>query len=76
MVKKVETNYSALGEGGYSPILPQGRGEVLPYMYIGYTGMCCWKGYGFQAIWSGKGYGFQLKSFGLVKGLVIIELEN
>ena len=26
---------------------------VLPY--IGYTGMCRWKGYGFQAIWSGIG---------------------
>ena len=27
------------------------RGEgVLPY--IGYTGMCCWKGCGFQAIYS------------------------
>ena len=25
-------------------------GGVLPY--IGYTGMCRWKGYGFQAIWS------------------------
>ena len=33
------------------------RGGVLPY--IGYTGMCHWRGYGFQAIWSGKGYGFQ-----------------
>ena len=33
------------------------RGGVLPY--IGYTGMCRWGGYGFQAIWSGKGYGFQ-----------------
>ena len=32
-------------------------GGVLPY--IGYTGMCRWRGYGFQAIWSGKGYGFQ-----------------
>ena len=41
---------------------------VLPY--ISYTGMCRWRGYGFQAIWSdkrdcfqaiwsGKGYGFQ-----------------
>ena len=26
-------------------------GGVLPY--IGYTGMCCWKGCGFQAIYSG-----------------------
>ena len=34
-----------------------GGGRLLPY--IGYTGMCHWKGYGFQAIWSGKGYGFQ-----------------
>ena len=35
----------------------QPRG-VLPY--IGYTGICHWRGYGFQAIWSGKGYnGFQ-----------------
>ena len=30
---------------------------VLPY--IGYTGMCRWGEYGFQATWSGKGYGFQ-----------------
>ena len=28
-------------------------GEVL--LYIGYTGMCRWKGYGFQAIYSGTG---------------------
>ena len=34
-----------------------GGGGVLPY--IGYTGMCRWRGYGFQAIWSGNGYGFQ-----------------
>ena len=27
--------------------------NILPY--IGYTGMCRWKGYGFQAIWSGIG---------------------
>ena len=33
-------------------------GGVLPY--ICYTGMCRWRGYGFQAIWSGKGYGFQV----------------
>ena len=26
---------------------------ILPY--IGYTGICRWKGYGFQAIWSGIG---------------------
>ena len=32
----------------------RGRRGVLPY-----TGMCCWRGYGFQAILSGKGYGFQ-----------------
>ena len=32
-------------------------GGVLSY--IGYTGMCRWRGYGFQVIWSGKGYGFQ-----------------
>ena len=31
---------------------PGGRG-VLPY--IGYTGMCRWRGYGFQVIWSGIG---------------------
>ena len=31
---------------------------VLPY--IGNTDMCCWRGYGFQAIWSGKEYGFQV----------------
>ena len=30
-----------------------GGGGVLPY--IGYMGMCRWKGYGFQAIWSGIG---------------------
>ena len=30
-----------------------GRRGVLPY--IGYTGMCHWRGYGFQAIWSGIG---------------------
>ena len=34
-----------------------GGGAVLSY--IGYTGMCRWRGYGFQAIWSGKEYGFQ-----------------
>ena len=33
-----------MSEGGR----PRGWG-VLPY--IGYTGMCRWKGYGFQAIW-------------------------
>ena len=38
-------NYTLSG-GGYS------------HNYIGYTGMCHWRGYGFQAIWSGKGYGF------------------
>ena len=32
-------------------------GGILPY--IGYTGMCRWRGYGFQAIWPGKGYDFQ-----------------
>ena len=32
------------GEGRYSHILP-----------VGYTGMCRWRGYGFQAIWSGIG---------------------
>ena len=26
---------------------------ILPY--IGYTGICRWKGYGFKAIWSGIG---------------------
>ena len=30
-----------------------GEGWVLPY--IGYTGMCRWRRYGFQAIWSGRG---------------------
>ena len=39
-----------------SPFYIRGGG-VLPY--ICYTGMCRWRGYGFQAIWSGKGYGFQ-----------------
>ena len=28
-------------------------GGILPY--IGYSGMCHWKGYGFQAKWSGIG---------------------
>ena len=50
----------------FNPWLRPGGGGVLPY--IGYTGMCRWRGYsfiwsgkgfGFQAIWSGKGYGFQ-----------------
>ena len=30
------------------------RGGVLPY--IGYIGMCCCEGYGFQAVYSGIGY--------------------
>jgi len=29
-------------------------GGVLPYM--GYTGMCCCEGYGFQAVYSSIGY--------------------
>ena len=29
-------------------------GEVLPY--VGYMGMCCSIGYGFQAVYSGIGY--------------------
>ena len=33
-----------------SPRAPRGGGGVIPN--IGYTGMCHWKGYGFQAIWS------------------------
>ena len=32
-------------------------GGVLPC--IGYMGMCHWREYGFQVIWSSKGYGFQ-----------------
>ena len=32
---------------------PRGRG-VLPYM--GYIGMCCCEGYGFQAVYSRIGY--------------------
>ena len=35
-----------------SPFLP-GGGGVLPYM--GYIGMCCCEGYGFQAVYSRKG---------------------
>ena len=35
------------------------QGWVLPY--IGYTGMCHWQGYGFQAIWSGIGSSNQRK---------------
>ena len=31
-----------------------GGGGVLPYM--GYIGMCCCEGYGFQAVYSRKGY--------------------
>ena len=36
--------------------IPQGGGGggVLPYM--GYIGMCCWEGYGFQELYSGIGY--------------------
>ena len=30
-----------------------------------HLGMCLWKGYGFQAIWSGKGYGFQAIQSGI-----------
>ena len=33
----------------------RGGGE-LPYMYMGYLGMCCYEGYGFQADNSGVGY--------------------
>ena len=29
-------------------------GGVLPYM--GYIGLCCCEGYGFQAVYSGIGY--------------------
>ena len=36
---------------------PPRGGGVLPY--IGYMGVCRWRGYGFQTIWSGNGYGFQ-----------------
>ena len=28
-------------------------------------GMCLWKGYGSQAIWSGKGYSFQAIQSGI-----------
>ena len=31
-----------------------GGGGKLPYM--GYLGMCCYEGYGLQAVYSGKGY--------------------
>ena len=31
-----------------------GGGGELPYM--GYLGVCCYEGYGFQAVYSGKGY--------------------
>ena len=40
----------------FSDCLLKSQGGILPY--IGYTGMCHWRGYGFQAICSGKGYGF------------------
>ena len=33
---------------------PGGGGGVLPYM--GYGGMCCCEGYGFQAVYSSIGY--------------------
>ena len=34
--------------------LVRGGGGELPYM--GYLGMCCYEGYGFQAVYSEKGY--------------------
>ena len=46
-----------------------GGGGLLPY--IGYTGMCCWRGYGFKPF--GLVEGMVFKPFGLVEGLVIIE---
>ena len=46
------------------------RGGGLPY--IGYTGMCRWRRYGFQTIWSGKGYGFQVIWSGKVYGFQAI----
>ena len=52
---------TSLGHSTYC-IVPGGGGDILPYTpiyFIGYTGMCHWRRYGFQAIWSGKGYGFQ-----------------
>ena len=33
---------------------PGGGGGVLPYM--GYIGMCCCEGYGFQGVYSSIGY--------------------
>ena len=40
-----------------------GGGEVLPYM--GYIGMCCCEGYGFQAVYPGIGYITLAEDFGL-----------
>ena len=50
----------------------RGRGEGVVLPYIDYTGMCRWRGYGFQAIWSDKGYGFQAIWFGKVYGFQAI----
>ena len=44
-----------------------GRGTPIYWL----TGMCRWRVYSFQAIWSGKGYGFQ--AIWSCIGLVIIE---
>ena len=42
------------GDVGNSLRAGVGAGGVLPYM--GYIGMCCCEGYGFQAVYSRKGY--------------------
>ena len=41
-------------ECGSNPFFLGGGGRVLPYM--GYMGMCCCEGYGFQAVYSRIGY--------------------
>ena len=36
-------------------LIPGGRGGTSIYT-VGYIGMCCCEGYGFQAVYSGTGY--------------------
>ena len=48
---------------GFSVVSRGWGGEVLPYM--GYIGMCCCEGYGFQAVYPGIGYITLAEDFGL-----------
>ena len=55
---RVPVPHFGLSFGTWHALRGGGRGRgILPY--IGYMGMCCWKGYGFQAIWSDQRYGIQ-----------------